>query len=456
MNTATAEVVPIELHRGIRLTPHQQIAYDQIMEFVLGGPDDPFIAVLEGFAGTGKTTLIGKLIRELASGRGHRAIAIAAPTNKAVSVLADKIGMGDSVEARTVHSLLGQAVASDEDGQKSARQVRRPEIDRFDLIIIDECSMISSPMLRDIICNRGPITRILFVGDPAQLPPVGESQESPVFRDVQLKFRLLEIVRQAADNPIIAMTMPIRRAIEEQRRVTLEEIAAVIPAGASQACIIDGGMRNIQSIATYEHHRGTNCRIVAYRNARVRAYNAGLHTALHGAGSDGPEFSPGERVMVHQEFRCLEGNRIHNGEELVFEGATRAQDGLEHDSWLATFAREDGSTVRAIIPTRSSDIEDAIKGLWKRRRPLAARGRKDDAEDRKMASAIRDEIQRLEDTFALLRHAYAITSHKSQGSTYHTVLVDWSDMSTMASNFEFNRGLYVAASRASNHMAIVT
>lgn len=440
---------------GVTLTPHQQVAYDQIREFV--GNDSstgPFVAVLEGYAGTGKTTLVGKMVRELGYPLG-REVAIAAPTNKAVSVLSRKIDV-PGVEARTIHSLLGQTVSSDDNGQKSARQVRTPELERFDLIVMDECSMISSPMLRDIMEHRGPQTRILFVGDPAQLPPVGEAIESPVFRDIQLKFRLSEIVRQAADNPIIAMTMPIRQAIEEQRRVTLEEIAAVIPSGATQACILGGGMQNVQSIAAYEQHRGTDCRIVAFRNSRVHAYNAALHTALHGAGTGGLEFSPGERVMVQQEFRCLDGRRIYNGEELVFEGATKAQDELEHDAWHATFRRDDGSTVRAVIPTRSADIERAIKALWKRRRPLAARGRKDDAEARKEASAIVDEIQRLEDTFALLRHAYAITSHKSQGSTYHTVLVDWGDLSAMSSDFEFNRGLYVAASRASNHMAIIT
>jgi len=456
----TADVVPMKSTAGITLTPHQQAAYDQLIEFAIVGPGEGSgVATLEGFAGTGKTTLVSMLIRDMSEGMNavpcEYNIAIAAPTNKAVSVLSEKINM-PSVESRTVHSLLGQSVSSDDEGGKSARQVRPPELDRFDLVVIDECSMISSEMLRDILKNRCDLTKILFVGDPAQLPPVGEDQVSPVFRDIQLKFRLSEIVRQAADNPIIAMTMPIRRAIEEQRRVTLEEIAAVIPPDAKKACILDCGMQNVQSIATYEHHRGTDCRIVAYRNGRVQAYNSALHAALHGARADGPEFAPGERVMVHQEFRCLEGNRVFNAEELVFEGATPAQAELEHDAWHATLRRGDGSIVRAIIPTRSADIEAAIKRLWARRRPLAARGRKGDAEARREASAILDEIKRLEDTFALLRHAYAITSHKSQGSTYHTVLVDWGDMSAMRSDFEFNRGLYVAASRASEHLAIVT
>jgi ATP-dependent exoDNAse (exonuclease V) alpha subunit len=101
-------------------------------------------------------------------------------------------------------------------------------------------------------------------------------------------------------------------------------------------------------------------------------------------------------------------------------------------------------------------IEEHIRQQWTRRRPIAERGRRGDALAQVEARAIADHIREVEDSFARLRHAYAITAHKSQGSTFHTVLVDWGDLSTMRDAFEFNRGLYVAASRASHHMAIIT
>ena len=56
--------------------------------------------------------------------------------------------------------------------------------------------------------------------------------------------------------------------------------------------------------------------------------------------------------------------------------------------------------------------------------------------------------------FLNLRHAYAITSHKSQGSTFHTVFVDFPDMTRIRDAATFNRALYVAVTRASTHLAI--
>jgi exodeoxyribonuclease-5 len=435
--------------QGIVLTPHQQLAYDGLVECL----QDTRVgmAVLEGFAGCGKTTLVATLVSALARRNWH--IAIAAPTNKAVAVLDGKVA--ERVDARTVHSLLGQVAARDGDGGRQARQIRPPAVADYDLVIIDECSMISTAMLRDIVQHRGS-ARILFVGDPAQLPPVGERLESPVFRDIQHKVRLSEIVRQAADNPIIAMTMPIRQAIEEQRRVTLEEIAAVIPEGATQAAVMTGGMQLVSDIAIGEQKRGVDCRVVAFRNARVQAYNAVIHAALHGAPEGRCEFAPEERVIVHEEFRCLEGRRIHNGEELIFRGAEPMESQLGFEAWSATLTRDCGSTVRAVIPTRAGAIEEHIRQQWTRRRPIAERGRRGDALAHVEARAIADHIREVEDAFARLRHAYAITAHKSQGSTFHTVLVDWGDLSAMRDAFEFNRGLYVAASRASHHMAIIT
>jgi len=73
-------------------------------------------------------------------------------------------------------------------------------------------------------------------------------------------------------------------------------------------------------------------------------------------------------------------------------------------------------------------------------------------DDAKHASA---KAWALRKAFANLRHAYAITTHKSQGSTFDIAIVDLKDMAKMRTAFQFNRGLYVAATRPSKHLAIV-
>jgi len=338
------------------LTPHQQIAFDSLLDFAINS--DAGAAVLEGYAGCGKTTLVGQLVDALQE-RGL-AVVVGAPTNKAVSVLSSKIGHCD---AGTIHSLLGLRAKEKGDGTVSLEAEGLPSIGSYDVAVIDECSMMSRELLAHTFRYRGPC-KMLFVGDPAQLPPVGDGDESPVFRDVQLKVRLSEVVRQAADNPIIAMTMAIRRAIEEQRRVTLQEIADVIPQGAAQAGIVPGNAQTVLDIAIGEYRRNVDCRIVAYTNDQVMTYNRGVHAALHGAHA-GCEFMPGERLIVQQEFRNRERERVFTSEEVVFVGAEEGDEKFGLRTWRATLRRDDGSTVLAVIPDSANQVEQRIRQQWR-------------------------------------------------------------------------------------------
>ncbi|NYT81431.1 AAA family ATPase [Alcaligenaceae bacterium] len=197
------------------LTLHQQAAYDSLRNFALS--EDGGIATLEGYAGTGKTFLIGRLLNELID-NGHftsTQLAIAAPTNKAVAVLASKTR--EDVPASSIHSLLGLKLKELEDGGQTCVKDGDSSLHNYSVVVVDECSMVSIEIFKNIIYSRR-TTKIIFVGDPAQLPPVGEAQISPTFTAVDKRFMLSEVVRQAADNPIIKMSMVIRKAIEEQRR----------------------------------------------------------------------------------------------------------------------------------------------------------------------------------------------------------------------------------------------
>jgi len=71
------------------------------------------------------------------------------------------------------------------------------------------------------------------------------------------------------------------------------------------------------------------------------------------------------------------------------------------------------------------------------------------------AKDLSDQAWALRKAFAPLRHVYAITAHKSQGSTFDTAIVDYADLALMRSASQFNRSLYVAATRAREHLAVV-
>ncbi|WP_435607699.1 ATP-dependent DNA helicase [Pseudomonas knackmussii] len=451
------------------LTQHQQAAYDLLLAVATGGKDT-MMATLEGYAGTGKTFLMGKLVKEL-SEEGIR-VAIAAPTNKAVAVLREKVG-GDLVHAASIHSLLGLKMKELENGAQECVPDGESSLHEYGVVVVDECSMVSQDMFSRILFSRG-ACKVIFVGDPAQLPPVGDDLESPVFRDVKMRVRLSEIVRQAADNPIIGLSMQIRSAIEEQRRVGYVELSQSLHTdGPAKAGFVTGGSSAVFDIALQVHQGGGDCRVVAYTNKQVRQYNLRLHQALYGYTDC--EFSPGESVIAHEEMRATEMVEASNGElisvgtsvriitseELEVVDVSRAEGGLYgFEYFQLILRRDDGSLVRAAFPAIPGQLEDAIRQRWAEWRAIKAQAEaeQDATQRRKLmekAKEMSGHTWAIRRAFAPLRHAYAITAHKSQGSTFHTVIVDWGDLSGMRRDFEFNRALYVACTRASEHLAIV-
>ena len=173
------------------LTNDQQAAYDAILPF-LRGHTDHGVMVLEGWAGTGKTTLVSRLLLEC----DHHRIAVVAPTNKAVRVLKEKLeAIGAPVAehgepndfreshrfgriaippygitCRSIHSLLGLRLKELDNGQHETRAEGESTVRDYEIVVIDECSMLDDDLFQRVILERG-AARILFVGDSAQLPP---------------------------------------------------------------------------------------------------------------------------------------------------------------------------------------------------------------------------------------------------------------------------------------------
>lgn len=187
------------------LTSDQERAKNLIAEWFLNADDKIF--VLSGYAGTGKTFLIDYVVREVLHLKPGTEAVFVTPTGKAATVLI----RGGTV-AGTVHSLIyvrnEDDFDVDENGEIVERQTlsftKREKIDeRIRLIVVDEASMIAEDVLRDPSQFR---RESLFSGDGAQLPPVNGScglLENP-------DYTLTEIVRQAADNPIIRIATMAR------------------------------------------------------------------------------------------------------------------------------------------------------------------------------------------------------------------------------------------------------
>ena len=173
-------------------SPQQDRALKEIAAWLKSGR--PQIFRLFGYAGTGKTTLA----RHIAEGIDGETV-FAAYTGKAALVLRNK----GCTDARTIHSLIYRAQDLDEEVPSFVINEQSPANDAA-LIIIDECSMVDEELGRDLLSFGRPV---LVLGDPAQLPPV---KGGGFFTEAEPDFMLTEVHRQAADNPIVRMSMIVR------------------------------------------------------------------------------------------------------------------------------------------------------------------------------------------------------------------------------------------------------
>jgi hypothetical protein len=187
-----------------KFTKDQKKGIKSITEFILD-PNKKIFGFF-GYAGTGKTTTLTTLVSQFTKLKMFKKIALVAPTNKAVMVMKNKFlpflleltnntSISNSlsfdviieelktkniyIDFITIHKLLQIKTDFDSHGQMIFIPHDKPDINIYDLIIIDECSMISIPMVDQLLFEiRRNKTKVIFSGDPAQLPPINEKLSS--------------------------------------------------------------------------------------------------------------------------------------------------------------------------------------------------------------------------------------------------------------------------------------
>ena len=197
-----------ELNAGVSLTEDQSAALEMMKQFVYTDRQKYFR--LTGYAGTGKSYLIVQLMKWLLNQKIN--FVAGSPTNKAVKNLKKLAAEAKvSVEAHTVAQLLGQQPElNEETGKEEFITQGTDSIGGYQVALIDEFSMISKSNFKDI--NQAvwhTQTKIIFVGDEAQLPPVGESE--PIIAQSEY------IQNEATLNSIVRYNGDIARVAEEIR-----------------------------------------------------------------------------------------------------------------------------------------------------------------------------------------------------------------------------------------------
>lgn len=193
----------------MELSNSQKEAEVHLLKFIFNIDRSNNLFLLTGSAGTGKSTLISHILNDIKFNK--KKIVFSATTNKAVSIL-EKMGTEKFKEREvvylTIQKLLNIRRKIDKDGnelfQPDQNIKKAKSIFNYDIIVIDESSMINQEMMNEIFKLRNRIKgKIIFLGDRAQLPPVNEIQSSVFNQDIP-KYELLEIMRYKGNLVLLA------------------------------------------------------------------------------------------------------------------------------------------------------------------------------------------------------------------------------------------------------------
>lgn len=387
------------------------------------------LLTLGGFAGTGKTTLIGHEAWSWLYEHGLR-VAFATYTGKASTVLERSLARSgvrpDYIG--TIHRLVYQPDTDDDGG---IRGWRKADDLPFDVLVVDEASMVPTLVLSDLLSYGVPI---LAVGDHGQLPPVGEDAGVMAKPDIRLE----RIHRQAAGNPIIAIASAIREGAS-QRKI----LEAVEAAGDHRVRHLNGQAGLVEALKLTSDPSSSF--LITYTNATRMNMNALARTVRGLDPKSQPvkgesviclrnNYNDGERFPKAREDRS--GRIIANGMRGIITGDVGPSDPKGH--WLAAAVRFDDGN-ESTVDMLASQFNRLTFGNYG---------------DIREAGGPR--LYSWDDVGLLCDFGYAITCHKSQGSQAERVVVYLENALGKMQDDERRRWWYTAATRASAELLLVT
>ncbi len=452
---------------GYEPTACQDALFRDLAAFLCS--DDGDIFVINGYAGTGKTTALSAVINSLAR-VGIRSVLLA-PTGRAAKVLSGISGR----PAYTVHKHIyrQKSVGSNGWGQFSLA----PNKSKHTLFVVDEVSLIgtdadrqqpvfgSGNLLEDLIqfVRAGDDCRLVLLGDAAQLPPVGLELSpalDPSCMDNYGGVRYAElstVVRQESESGILANATMLRRLIEKASPEDCFEGLGLHASEGGDVERISGGDL-LEAISDAYGRYGYDDTVVLCRsNKRAIRYNLGIRAKVLFKEE---ELARGDKFMIVKNcYQFVEDidqmDYIANGDVAVLRKIWHYEDryGLRFADAILSFPDYEDAEVQAKVCLDTLTSESA--SLTAEQQNALYEGVSADYADRGTKKRIWEAVR--EDVYfnALqLKYADAITCHKAQGGQWRCVFIDnpfWQDVQTV----EDLKWLYTALTRAVEKVYLV-
>ena len=458
------------------LNNDQGLAFDKIIEFVntsFKDSSNPDAIVLQGYAGTGKTFLVNKVIQYINQRYKNREVAATAPTNKAVKVLASSAdrSIKSKVDYQTVHKLLGLKEDIDANGQqKFVASHENSKILEYKYLIIDEVSMLNDDLFIEIMKYSSRV-KIIFMGDPAQIPPVNKIDCLPFSDDTggfnMLTLELKEIMRQKKGNSIVKASFTLRDNLSVEQPIA-NLISHVNKSGDGIIRINAQTQRSHVREHVEEYFRSKeyqnnpdHVKVIAWRNKTVQYMNSVIREVIHGKEAaayevdehlvaNGPVFS---RIFEERYNNYKYHISYQTSDEFIIEEVTVVERTFSEKYRDAPPIEWTGKFWELKLKDRYDSLyvihEDSAEDYKK----LISKARSEAMSSKKKSYWVNYfNIRKWSDNVV---YNYAITAHKSQGSTYNNVILLEEDLNFNRKTIERNRIKYTAYTRAKNKLFIL-
>jgi ATP-dependent exoDNAse (exonuclease V) alpha subunit len=446
-------------------TPQQLELFDMLHNFLLKDNGDECF-ILKGYAGTGKTTVLGALVKALRS-YNYKSVLLA-PTGRAAKVITSYSGR----KAFTIHKRIYR--------KKTALNVDESfmiadNLANNTLFIIDEASMISDQisgnnretLLYDLVkyVYNTKNCKLMLVGDTAQLPPVG-SDNSPAL-DVELmkadynldvfSYELTDVLRQQKDSGILYNATLIRDIIRQEK----EEMPKIVTKGYTDVFRMTSERLEEGLEYAYNKYGNENTLIICRSNKNANLYNRQIRARLLWREE---ELTGGDQLMVvKNNYFWLQDKEegstgfIANGDIARIRKVRKFEDmyGFRFADVQLEFidyAEDPVLDCKVLLDTLYSE-SPALQSIDQKRFYLEAMKDYDHIPNKR---AKHNELKLNPYYNALqIKFAYAITCHKAQGGQWDAVFVDQGYLTDEMVNTDFLRWFYTACTRATKELFLV-
>ena len=455
----------LQIKENFRLQPtlEQEKALKNLSEYLFSGKEKD-VFLLKGYAGTGKTSLIGALVKALVQLK--QPVILLAPTGRAAKVFSQYA----EHPAYTIHRRIYK--------EKSVNDISSAftlNYNRFKhtVFIVDEASMIgndgfsgsvfgSGRLLDDLIeyIYSGDGNRLIFLGDVAQLPPVGENFSPALSISTLVNLglnvvsaELTQVVRQSKDSGILYNATLIRDMLrngnEEFPKIKIQGFEDVSPLPSYEL---------IESITSSYSKVGIEETMVICRsNKRANIYNNGIRNMVLGRED---ELYSGDRIMIAKNnYYWTEGIKdidfIANGDIAFVRKVRNSRELYGFRFADVTLEFPDYDNYELEVTVLLDTLQSEAPSLTKEQQELLYNKILEDYLDEPKKEIIK-KLRTNEYFNALqIKYAYAVTCHKSQGGQWAHIYLDQGYISEETKTTDYYHWLYTAITRATEKLYLV-